>query len=119
MTDSPRPNVLQHYGLTLYRDNVIGTVDATGNLITLGAFIQDIGQAMIGYREREAAVEARNADLCDGLQVLIDEVLEHCQHNQVSNNLLRAIELAVRVRTGKTLESAKQDLPEEPEQPTL
>ena len=97
----------------------LNPLPVSGNLITLGAFIQDIGQAMIGYREREAAVEARNADLCDGLQVLIDEVLEHCQHNQVSNNLLRAIELAVRVRTGKTLESAKQDLPEEPEPPTL
>lgn len=119
MTDSPRPNVLQHYGLTLYRDNVIGTVDETGNLITLGSFVQDIGGAMVRYRERDAALELRNSELCDALQVLVDEVLEHCQHNQVSNNLLRAIELAVRVRSGKTLEEAKQDLPEEPEPPTL
>lgn len=76
MTDKPEANVINHNGITFFRNTVAGMVDETGNLITVGNLLCDLGARIAEKDTKIKNEEERNAELADALRTLIDECIE-------------------------------------------
>lgn len=76
MTHSQEPNVIKQDGLTFFRNSVIGTVDATGNLLTVSGMLQDFAHVIASHKNENAALQDSLSTLCDTGRALADEVTE-------------------------------------------
>lgn len=79
--------LLCHNGVTLYKDTVVGSLDDSDKLITVGSLVREWKEA----RDKEAA---RFEELADALRVLLDECKEERKNNHFQLELVRAIEHA-------------------------
>ena len=100
MTDNTL-NIIRRDGVTLYRNTVVGVVDETGEIITVGSMVTQLGGRITQEKADSDRMAERVAELSDALQVLVDEVLE-LQHGKPNRKALEmAVENAVAVRSGK------------------
>lgn len=90
--DNTAINVLDIGGILFYRHTVIGRVEETGNLVTVGGFITDTGDTIRQLKELSEGLGDRCALLADTLQLLIDEVKactgEDSDRNPILNDAL-------------------------------
>lgn len=65
----PQPNVIKVQGTTLFRHSVVGFVDETQNLIT-------VGQLNRAWHDLTKRHEEKTAQACDAIVMLISEIQE-------------------------------------------
>jgi hypothetical protein len=101
MTDDA--NVIKHEGVTLFRNTVVGIVDANHELITVGTICID-------WKKREDEHHTRNAELSDALAMLHSEAQEVYKTMPLNNTFKVAIELAGFALRGEELPAGPQEV---------
>jgi hypothetical protein len=100
MTDDA--NVIKHEGVTLFRNTVVGIVDDSHELITVGTICVD-------WKKREDEHHKRNAELADALAMLHSEAQEVYKTMPLNNTFKVAIELASFALRGEELPTGPQE----------